>query len=487
MGRAVTGAVVALITLLAGLLPASAPADTTAKTVAQTSTTATTTTTSTTTTSSTTTLPPPAAITLHASRSSFTGSRAIELSGRVSPAPTSAVVNLIKIAYPYKSAELVRSAHPSTTGEFSFSVHPDRNTLYRATVPGTSLNASVAISVYARTKISVKALPLAQAQISIVIFHPRDLRWNGAHASWWFGNGYHGRLQPIRGTRTKRLSPYATLLTAVVTGPAGHFHWRVCFRARADRALSNFHRPLACGGNGFFGGGYLPFGYPGPGAISRAAGFLRGRTGRTAFAVVDSEGRLSGVHEHWTFVSASVVKAMLLVAYLRRLNAMGRRHVDSYSNSFLYPMINVSDNSAATQTWSIVGDGALYRLAHEAGMTDFSIVGIWANAQISAADQATFFFRMDSLIPRQFDGYARYLLSTIAGYESWGVPAVARPRGYTVFFKGGWRGTGLGQLVHQVARLEGHRRRFSMAVMTDGDPSMGYGIGTIQGVTGSLL
>jgi hypothetical protein len=196
---------------------------------------------------------------------------------------------------------------------------------------------------------------------------------------------------------------------------------------------------------------------------------------------------MSGVHEHRTFVSASVVKAMLLVAYLRRLDARGQHHVDSFSNSFLYPMINVSDNSAATQTWSIVGDGGLYAVAHAAGMTDFSIVGIWARAQISAADQAKFFFEMDSLIPKEFVGYARFLLSTIAGYESWGIPAVARPHGYNVFFKGGWRGTGLGQLVHQVGRLEGHHVTFSIAVMTDGDPSMGYGISTIQGVTGSLL
>jgi hypothetical protein len=150
-------------------------------------------------------------------------------------------------------------------------------------------------------------------------------------------------------------------------------------------------------------------------------------------------------------------------------------------------MINVSDNTAATRTWSILGDGRLYALAHAAGMTDFSIVGIWANAQISAADQARFFFEMDKLIPHEFVGYARHLLSSIAGYESWGIPAVARPRGYTVFFKGGWRGTGLGQLVHQIGRLEGHGRTFSMAVMTDGDPSMGYGIDTIQGITGALL
>ncbi len=71
--------------------------------------------------------------------------------------------------------------------------------------------------------------------------------------------------------------------------------------------------------------------------------------------------------------------------------------------------------------------------------------------------------------------------------SSWGIPALGRPRGCEVFFKGGWRSTGLGQLVHQIARLEGHRRVFSIAVMTDGDPSMGYGIATIQGVTTALL
>jgi hypothetical protein len=42
-------------------------------------------------------------------------------------------------------------------------------------------------------------------------------------------------------------------------------------------------------------------------------------------------------------------------------------------------------------------------------------------------------------------------------------------------------------LVHQIARLEGHGHTFSLAVMTDGDPTMGYGIDTIQGTTRALL
>ena len=120
-------------------------------------------------------------------------------------------------------------------------------------------------------------------------------------------------------------------------------------------------------------------------------------------------------------------------------------------------------------------------------MSDFSVSGSWGSALLSAADQARFFFEMDSLIPSEFVGYARSLLSTIAGYESWGIPAIARPLGYKVFFKGGWRSTGLGQLVHQIARVEGHHGSFSIAVMTDGDPSMDYGINTIQGVTAALL
>jgi hypothetical protein len=106
---------------------------------------------------------------------------------------------------------------------------------------------------------------------------------------------------------------------------------------------------------------------------------------------------------------------------------------------------------------------------------------------ISAADQARFFFGMQRLLPRKFRHYANQLLSHITSSQSWGIPAVARPRGWTVFFKGGWRGTSRGQLVHQAARLERRDHRMAIAVLTDGDPSVGYGIQSIEGTTGRLL
>jgi hypothetical protein len=409
----------------------------------------------------------------------------VKLSGQARGVAAGSVVRLYKSPYPYPVAKLIRTTVTSASGSYSFTVFPDRDARYRVVLVGTAATALVAVQVSGVTVTSVQPLPLGQARVTIVVLHPRDLRWGGATVRWWLSTGGSFSRGPT--TSTLKLSRYVMVLSTTVALPAGHFRWRACFHVRGDHALLNQRRPPGCTGRGYYGGGDLPVGYPGPGPVAAAAAFLGGRAGRTAFAAVDSEGRMSGVNMHGTFVSASVVKAMLLVAYLRRLDGMGQHYVDAYSNSFLYPMINVSDNSAATQTWSIVGDSGLYSVAGAAGMTDFSIVGIWANAQISAADQAKFFFEMDSLIPREFVGYARNLLSTIAGYESWGIPAVARPQGYTVFFKGGWRGTGLGQLVHQTARLEGHGRTFSIAVMTDGDPSMGYGIDTIQGVTGALL
>ncbi len=426
-------------------------------------------------------------ITLQASAMHLGPYQHATLSGRATAASPRATVTLLRSSFPYRHEQPIRTTAVAPDGRYSFRVYPDRNSRYRVTLGGAAATARTLILVAARTSTRSLALPLGRAGVQVLVFHPRDLRWDGARVQWSFAVGARGRFFDARASRTTRLSQYVTALSTMVVLPAGRFRWRACFHAPEQAALLDPGRPRGCTGRGYAGSGSLPDGYPNPGAVSRAAVLLRSRIGRTAFAVLDSEGRLSGVHVHWRFVSASVVKAMLLVAYLWRLHDEGHRHIDGMSNSLLYPMINVSDNSAATQTWSIVGDSGLYRVARAAGMTDFSISGIWADAQISAADQARFFFGMDSLIPGGFDGYARYLLSTIAGYESWGIPAVARGHRYVVFFKGGWRGTGLGQLVHQVARLERGSRRLALAVMTDGDPSMGYGIATIEGVTGALL
>ena len=432
-------------------------------------------------------------ITLRASTTHPVAGQRVTLTGTVSGAVPGTTVRLYANPYPYRTVSVAGTTTTAADGSFSFNVFPDRVTRYGSVVTGTTAASVVLVYASGHAITRVTDLPLGRAKVVVVLFHPRDLHWSGERVRWWFAPGWHGRFSPAPATRTARLSPYATVLYTTDTLPAGHFRWRACFHAPGAGELTDPQRLAGCTGRGYAGGGSLPTGFPGPAAVARAERYLAGRGGRTALAVVDSEGRLSGVNLNEQFITGSVVKAMLLVAYLRRLDALGQHRVDSYSNSFLYPMINVSDNNAATKCWSIVGDSGLYAVARAAGMTHFAVDtsaswgGSWGAALLTAADQARFFFEMDSLIPSQFVGYANYLLSTIAGYESWGIPAVARPLGYTVYFKAGWRPSPDIFLVHQIARLVGHGHTFSIAVMTDGDADMSYGIDTIQGVTATLL
>jgi hypothetical protein len=183
--------------------------------------------------------------------------------------------------------------------------------------------------------------------------------------------------------------------------------------------------------------------------------------------------------------AGSVVKSMLLVAYLRMLDYQ-HRPLDPASQALLYPMIHSSDNAAASAVLAIVGESALARVARDAQMEDYETDGgWWGFTEVSAADLARFFFHQDELIPRRFDGYARWLLSTIEPSESWGIPAIARPE-FQVFFKGGWLPQSEG-LVNQVGRLERPGITFAMSVLTTHDPSMAYGEQTIEGVTARLL
>jgi hypothetical protein len=430
---------------------------------------------------------PAATVALSAVPNTVTAGDPVTLTVELGALPADTVLRLYASPYPFRDSTLLQTLQPATAGSMALTVRPDRNTRYRAVVSSGGRTASVVVGVVGKAVTKTRALALGRARVTLVVFHPRGLPWNGARVRWWFASGRSGRFLAAPATRTRRLSPYVTLARTAIALPAGRYRFRACLDAREARALLNPRRPPGCTGRGYHGGGFLPVGFPGPKAIARAGRFLATRAGYTGFAVVDSEGRLSGVDVHRQFITGSDVKAMLLVAYLRRLAALGQRHVDPLSASFLYPMIHISDNGAATKTESYVGDAGLNGVARAAGMTDFQVFGNWGTALLTPADQARFFFAMDSLVPPQFVGYARFLLSTIVGYESWGIPAIARPLGYRVFFKGGWRPTPRGQLVNQMARLEGHGRKFSLAVMTEGDPSMAYGIQTLQGLTAALL
>jgi hypothetical protein len=211
--------------------------------------------------------------------------------------------------------------------------------------------------------------------------------------------------------------------------------------------------------------------------------YKRTRVGDIAFAV-RTDSRFWAYRPDHVEWSASVLKAMLLVAYLDR-PSVAHRDLNESDRALLNPMITVSDNDAATEVRSIVGNSGLSALAHRVGMTSFEPAAIWGESHITARDQTKFFLHIDSFIPRLHRAYAMRLLASITPSQRWGIGEVA-PKGWKLYFKGGW-GSGTGLIDHQVALLVRGCARVSVAVLTMDDGSHAYGKETLKGMFAWLL
>ncbi|MBX5442858.1 MAG: serine hydrolase [Solirubrobacteraceae bacterium] len=214
-------------------------------------------------------------------------------------------------------------------------------------------------------------------------------------------------------------------------------------------------------------------------SLRRARAWAARRAGRVAFAV-RVPGRLSGLRSDEAFPSASVVKAMLLVAALREARSRPLRRAE---RADLAPMVRRSDNDAARRVAARVGDGGLLAVGRAAGMRGLDVSGPLFDTRVTAADQARLFWRLERLVPRRHRGFALALLATVVARQSWGVPRALRPRGYAVAFKGGWRRG----LVGQVALVARDGRRAALAVLTSGAPSTAYAVATIEGVARRVM
>jgi hypothetical protein len=229
---------------------------------------------------------------------------------------------------------------------------------------------------------------------------------------------------------------------------------------------------------------------PGAGAagwaphVRAAIAYAHTRQGEVRFAVRTDDHlwgykRTEGVH------SASVIKALLLVAYLddprvraRRLTAADHRLID--------PMIRRSDNTAATRVLGYVGARRVRATANRVGMHRFRLnPTLWGASRIDASDQTRFFLHYEAHVVARHRATALHLLATITREQRWGIGQV-RPAGWNLYFKGGW-GSGTGLVDHQVALLTRGTDRVSVAVLTTGSPSHEYGKRTLRGVFVRLL
>jgi hypothetical protein len=230
--------------------------------------------------------------------------------------------------------------------------------------------------------------------------------------------------------------------------------------------------------------------YPPVKAIRRAQSYAAG-WGDVSFALIDPSIGMRGYDADLQYSSASVTKTLLLAAELRRLEREDEP-LDSATKALLEPMITYSDNRAADAIYAQVGDAGLEEVARRAGMRDFGVTpGFWGGDQVTAADLARFFYRLDANFPARHRAYAESLLARITPVERWGIPQ-AVGRGWSIWFKGGWRPAGQehtsGAVTHQAALLV-HRggERLALAVLSEEPPGTGAGFDAIQRVAERLL
>lgn len=217
--------------------------------------------------------------------------------------------------------------------------------------------------------------------------------------------------------------------------------------------------------------------------LEEARAYAATRAGTISFAV-RTRNRLYRSDAYRTYPSASVVKAMLMVAYLNHPSVRGRR-LNEGDRALLDPMIRWSDNTAASSVRNFVGNGALQHLADRVGMGRFVSAPSWGSTQITAAGQSKLFLRIDRYVVRRHRDTALRLLHTVIPAQRWGIGRVAH-RGWRLHLKGGW-GDGDGEVDHQVALFRRGKRRLAVAILTAANPSHAYGQQTLEGVARRLL
>ena len=216
-------------------------------------------------------------------------------------------------------------------------------------------------------------------------------------------------------------------------------------------------------------------------------GARHGRVSAVAVEVDDPGiGLVCQLNSSWHFDSASVVKVTILGALLRRAQDQ-HRHLTRTEQALAWAMITRSDNDAASALWAELGHGYLQHFLNLARMTHTVLGpdGLWGLTRITAADE-TLLLRLLLAQNRVLDtsarDYALSLMAHVIAAQRWGVPAGA-PASLTVHLKNGWLPLAThGWRIHSIGGFTGHGGGYSIVVLTQDNPTMAYGIDTIEAI-----
>jgi hypothetical protein len=212
---------------------------------------------------------------------------------------------------------------------------------------------------------------------------------------------------------------------------------------------------------------------------------LRGRSSAVGLQVVDRRtGMTCSLHPHWHFASASVVKVTILSALLRKLQ-QEHKALTPEQRALATEMITESDNEAASLLWAQTGRPSLQHLLDLAqmGQTELGPGGYWGLTEITAHDEMLLLKLLtarNTVLSSRSRDYLLSLMARVVSSERWGVTAGA-PRDVTVHVKNGWLPLEThGWRINSIGSFSGRGRDYMVVMLTMDNPTMAYGIDTIQ-------
>jgi beta-lactamase class A len=227
-----------------------------------------------------------------------------------------------------------------------------------------------------------------------------------------------------------------------------------------------------------------------PLAVPRLRAFLGKRAGSVSVAVEDLR---SGQEWQWNpdgrYTTASIVKVDILEALLHRAAGAGGR-LSARQVGLAEAMIEDSDNHAAQTLWDQLGGSAgigAYNGLAGLSQTGLDAAGYWGDSVTSAGDQIDLLQALvlpGSPLSAAARRYELSLMEHISPGQSWGVSAGV-PAGVTVALKNGWlpvKGPS-DWAINSIGWIDGDRRDYLIAVLTNADPSEAYGIETAQTIS----
>jgi hypothetical protein len=110
--------------------------------------------------------------------------------------------------------------------------------------------------------------------------------------------------------------------------------------------------------------------------------------------------------------------------------------------------------------------------------------GLWGLTRTTAQDQVALVRNVaypNSVLGSSQRAYEQGLMQHVTSSQRWGVSGGV-PSGVGIALKNGWLPVSGGWEINSIGHIFGHGKDYVIAVLTSGNPSMGYGISTIQGV-----